>query len=70
MTKTGFCLWHLLVNRAVLLEKLSGWELRVTDPGEIVCNPKGRERGARQSGEPMKTVMAQRTEKTHMEVQA
>lgn len=65
VTKTGFCLWHLLVNRAVLLERLSGRELRVTDPGGIVCNPKGRERGARQSGEPTKTVMAQRTEKTH-----
>lgn len=26
-------------------------ELSVTDPGGIVCNPKGRERGARPSGE-------------------
>lgn len=45
-------------------------ELRVTDPGGIVCNPKGGERGARPSGEPMKTVMAHTTEKTHMGVQA
>lgn len=50
VTKTGFCLWHLLVNRAVLLERLSGRELRVTDPGGIVCNPKGRERSSAKWG--------------------
>lgn len=70
VTKTGFHLWFLLVNHAVLLNRLSSRELRVTDPGGTVCNPKGRERGACQNGEPRKTVMAQRTEETHIDVQA
>lgn len=36
-------LCHLPVNCAVLMERLSGKELRVTDPGGTICNLKGKE---------------------------